>query len=96
MTRPPMQPTPETELLLRIVVEVGREIGLELVAGEKAGGSDGSFTSALGVATLDGMGLLGYDMCSENERVLGSSIVPRTLLLARSLHRLSEDRPAGE
>jgi glutamate carboxypeptidase len=89
MTRPPMQPNPETEALLRLVSAVAAELNMELVAGEKAGGSDGSFTAALGAATLDGMGLLGYDMCSENERIETSSVVPRTLLLAGAIHRLA-------
>jgi len=75
--------------LLHLVCAVAQDIDMQLVAGEKAGGSDGSFTSALGTATLDGMGLLGYDMCSENERIEASSIVARTLLLAGTIHRLT-------
>lgn len=89
MTRPPMQPNAKTESLLHLVCAVAQDIDMQLVAGEKAGGSDGSFTSALGTATLDGMGLLGYDMCSENERIEASSIVARTLLLAGTIHRLT-------
>jgi len=89
MTRPPMQAHGETEALFRLVNDVAREMNMELVAGEKAGGSDGSFTAAMGTATLDGMGLLGYDMCSEKERIEDSSIVARTLLLAGTIQRLS-------
>jgi glutamate carboxypeptidase len=84
-----MQPNVHTEALFRLARAVAQDLNLQLVAGEKAGGSDGSFTSALGTATLDGMGLLGYDMCSENERIEASSIVARTLLLAGTIHRLS-------
>jgi glutamate carboxypeptidase len=91
MTRPPMQPNRETEALFRRVSGVAGELNMELVAGEKAGGSDGSFTAALGTATLDGMGMLGYDMCSENERIEASSVVPRTLLLAGTIQRLAAD-----
>jgi glutamate carboxypeptidase len=89
MTRPPMQYSAETEELLRLVCAVAAELHMDLTAGEKAGGSDGSFTAALGTPTLDGMGLLGYDMCSEKERIEVSSVVPRTLLLAAAIHELA-------
>ncbi len=89
MTRPPMEPNPNTASLLRLAVEISHDIGIEVIAGEKAGGSDGSFASALGVATLDGLGPLCYDVCSETERVDLSSLVPRTLLLAKIIIGLS-------
>jgi glutamate carboxypeptidase len=90
MTRPPMQPNDRTQALLALAEEVGAEVGSPVVAGEKAGGSDGSFAAAMGVATLDGMGPLGYDMCGEQERIESDCLVPRTLLLARLLQRLGE------
>lgn len=53
------------------------------------GGSDGCFTAALGVATLDAMGPLCHDICGETERIEVSSLVPRTLLIAGIAVRLA-------
>ncbi len=88
MTRPPMEPNPQTKAFLRLASDVGREIGIEIEPVDKLGGSDGCFTAALGVATLDGMGPLCHDICAETERIEISSLVPRTLLLAGIIQRL--------
>jgi glutamate carboxypeptidase len=89
MTRPPMEPHPGTEDFLKLALSVGRELGLELSPGEKAGGSDGSFASALGVATLDGMGPLCQGFCGEEERIEIPSLVFRSALLAEIIRRLA-------
>jgi glutamate carboxypeptidase len=88
MTRPPMEPNPHTERFLQVAAEVGGEIGLDVRPGEKAGGSDGCFTSALGIATLDGMGPICHDICSETERIEVSSLIPKTSLIAGIIQRL--------
>ena len=82
LTRPPMEPSYETEKFLQIAVEVGKKIGLEIEPAERTAGSDGCFTSALGIPTLDGMGAVCHDICGENERIEVMSLVPKTLLLA--------------
>jgi len=46
------------------------------------GGSDGNFTAALGVPTLDGLGADGAGAHTFDEHILISSIAPRTALLA--------------
>jgi glutamate carboxypeptidase len=91
LTRPPMEPNPKTESLLRLAQDVGRQIGIEVFPKEEYGGSDGCFTAALGVATLDGMGPLCYDMCGDRERIDLASLIPRTLLLAGLVLRLAND-----
>ena len=88
LTRPPMEPNPNTEAFLRLAAEVGRQIGIEVRPIEKMGGSDGCFTAALGVATLDAMGPLCHDITGETERIEISSLVPRTLLIAGIIERL--------
>jgi len=90
LTRPPMEPNPNTEAFLEIAKEVGQEIGMNVEPIEKLGGSDGCFTAAMGVATLDGMGPMCYDSCSETERIELSSVVPRTLLMAAIIQRLGK------
>jgi glutamate carboxypeptidase len=90
MTRPPMQPNANTEKYLEMAAAVGRELGMEVRAGERTAGSDGCFTAALGVATFDGMGPLTHDICGENERIEIDSLVPRTSLIAGILERFSD------
>jgi glutamate carboxypeptidase len=90
LTRPPMELNPNTESLLRLATEVGKEIGIDVHPVDKLGGSDGCFTAALGVGTLDGMGPLCHDVCGENERIEVSSLVPRTLLIAGIIQRVAE------
>lgn len=91
MTRPPLEPNSETELLLRVAGEAATAIGIDLNPIEEYGGSDGCFTAALGVATLDGLGPLTVDMCGDDERFDIASLVPRTALLGGIIARLAED-----
>lgn len=89
LTRPPMEPNPGSGALLRLATEVGREIGLDLAPIERGTGSDGCFTAALGIATLDGMGPVCFDVCSDTERIAVNSLVPKTLLMAGIIQRLA-------
>jgi glutamate carboxypeptidase len=92
ITRPPMQMNMNTERLLNLVKEIGREIGIEIQPGSKPGGSDGCFAAALGVATLDGIGPVCHDLYSDRESIEVSSLITRTLLTAMTIQRLSGDR----
>jgi glutamate carboxypeptidase len=65
--------------------EIGYPIEGERVAG---GGSDGNFTGALGVPTLDGLGVLGDGPHTHQEYLLVSCLVPRTKLLVRLFETL--------
>lgn len=93
LTRPPMELNPDTEALLRLATEIGRGADLNLRPIEKGAGSDGCFAAALGIATLDGMGPVCFDVCSDTERITVSSLVPRTLLIAGIIRRLAK-RPS--
>ena len=59
MNRPPMERTPAIAALFQQAREIGRGLGLELSEGSTGGGSDGNFTAALGIPTLDGLGARG-------------------------------------
>lgn len=76
--------------LLAIAQRIGREIGLELDHGQFGGGSDGNFTGALGVPTLDGLGVVGAGLHTKSEHLLVPALVPRARLLARLFEVLSE------
>jgi glutamate carboxypeptidase len=70
---------------------IAKDIGFNLPHGQHGGGSDGNFTGALGIATLDGLGLMGHGAHTHEEHILVSSIVPRTTLFARLVEQLSAD-----
>lgn len=89
MNRPPMHVSSSTELFA-IAQEVARELQQPAVVGaEVGGGSDGNFTAAAGVQTLDGMGAVGGGAHAESEHVVIDTMVPRSLLLAGVVQRLS-------
>ncbi len=67
-------------------------IGFAITAQSAGGGSDGNFTGAMGVPTLDGLGVAGGGGHTLEEHLLVSSLVPRARLLAGLL--LAEP-PAG-
>jgi glutamate carboxypeptidase len=58
------------------------QLGFDLEEAATGGGSDGNFTSALGVPTLDGMGAIGVGAHAENESIHIDSLPSRTALLA--------------
>jgi len=90
ITRPPMVKNEQTIELLEIVKEVGIELGINITDVATGGGSDASFTSALGVPTLDGFGPIGGYPHSVDEYLEITSLTERSLLLAKVIDRLSE------
>lgn len=90
MNRPPMEKNKKTRALLRIIQDVGDEIGIEIEDTSTGGGSDASFTSSLGVATIDGLGPVGGNAHSDKEYLEIPSLVERTLLLATIIERLTQ------
>ncbi len=86
--RPLWQPHRETMALFEKAHGLAAEIGFELRHGSFGGGSDGNFTGALGVATLDGLGVDGAGAHTFEEHLLVSSLVPRCRLFAELLASL--------
>ncbi len=93
--RPLFQPTAGTLALYEIAASVAAELGLDLDHGQFGGGSDGNFTGALGIPTLDGLGVHGKGLHTKSEHIYVSSLVPRTQLLA-GLYRALSDLAVGE
>ncbi len=85
LNRPPMERTRATVALFRRAQEFARQIGITLAEASTGGGSDGNFTSALGVPTLDGMGAVGAGAHAIDEHCLRTQLAPRTALLAAML-----------
>ena len=89
MNRPPYQKDPGIADLFGKAQAIYREIGKELNdVPLTGGGSDGNFTAALGIPTLDGLGADGKGAHAANEQIYYSSLVPRTYLCARLLETL--------
>jgi len=85
INRPPWEVEPQGEALFERARAVGERLGLELWPAGSGGGSDGNFTAALGVPTLDGLGVLGDDAHALSEWVDLASLPLRTALLAELL-----------
>lgn len=86
--RPPM-PSSSSSWLYSLACEVATSVGLAPLNGVAVGGgSDGNFTAAAGVATLDGLGAVGGGAHADHEWVDVSAMPERSLLLAGLIARL--------
>jgi glutamate carboxypeptidase len=82
INRPPMERTRGTVRLFSQARELAAELGFPLDEAATGGASDGNFTSALGVPTLDGMGAVGEGAHAIHESIVIEHLAPRTALLA--------------
>ena len=85
INRPPMERTRGTVRLYQQARALAAELGLDLPEAATGGASDGNFTSALGIPTLDGMGAVGEGAHAGHESVLLEHLASRTALLAALL-----------
>lgn len=91
VNRPPMERTPGVAKLFRLAQGLARQhLGLKIEESSTGGGSDGNFTAALGVPTLDGIGAVGEGAHAANESILVDRIADRAALLAMLTVRLGE------
>jgi len=82
VNRPPMERTRGTVKLFRQARALAAELGFALDEAATGGASDGNFTSALGIPTLDGLGAVGEGAHASHESILLEHLAPRTALLA--------------
>jgi glutamate carboxypeptidase len=85
LNRPPMERSPAIARLFRAAQRLARQLGVEIEESLTGGGSDGNFTSAMGVPTLDGLGAVGEGAHAANESIMVDRIADRTALLAKLL-----------
>jgi glutamate carboxypeptidase len=88
LNRPPMERSAGIVKLFRAAQKLAREVGVEIEESLTGGGSDGNFTAALGIATLDGLGGVGEGAHAANESILADRIVDRTALITKLLANL--------
>ena len=82
INRPPMERSAGVLKLLRLAETIGREIGVCIEESATGGGSDGNFTAALGIPTLDGLGAVGEGAHAAHESLLVDRLADRIALLA--------------
>lgn len=90
VTRPVWRPDqPGTLKIFEIAQGIARELGFEMQGRSQGGGSDGNFTGAMGIPTLDSLGVLGNGLHTLNEHIVVSSLPQRARLMAGLLMRLN-------
>ena len=82
VNRPPMERTANVAQLYQQASEIARRLGWKLQEAAVGGGSDGNFTAALGIPTLDGLGGVGEGAHAAHESILISELPRRAALLA--------------
>jgi glutamate carboxypeptidase len=85
--RPPMERKMSAALYAKARA-LAKEMGVTLGEAFVGGGSDGNFTAALGVPTLDGLGAVGENAHSARENIVTRSLPERAALLAGLIRTL--------
>lgn len=88
LNRPPMERSAGITRLCRLAQKLARDLGVTVDESLTGGGSDGNFTAALGIPTLDGLGGVGEGAHAANESILVDRIADRTALIAKLLAAL--------
>ena len=91
INRPPMERTAGVAKLYALAQEVAGSMGMALSEGATGGASDGNFTAAIGVPTLDGLGAIGEGPHALHEHVVLKELGPRAALVAGLLARIGDN-----
>jgi len=88
LNRPPMERGKGVIELFLLARKLAKDLGVDLEESSTGGGSDGNFTAALGVPTLDGLGAVGEGAHAAQENILEDRIADRIALLAKLTVRI--------
>jgi glutamate carboxypeptidase len=88
MNRPPFAENPGILALYDMARGIAETVGVALPRQHRGGGSDGNFTAAMGVPTLDGLGCPGSGAHASHEHILWQQLAPRAALMAGLLEEL--------
>jgi glutamate carboxypeptidase len=86
--RPPMERSKGVVMLFMLAQRLAQEFGWKLEEASVGGGSDGNFTAALGIPTLDGLGAVGEGAHARQESVVVAEMPRRAALLARLIETI--------
>lgn len=81
-SRPPMRQSAESLVLMQRAQSVAQQLGFTVEGKSVGGGSDGNFTAALGIPTLDGLGATGAGIHARHEHIQIADIPVRAALVA--------------
>jgi glutamate carboxypeptidase len=96
INRPPMERTAGVAALYALARGVSQAMGRDLAEGATGGASDGNFTAALGVPTIDGLGALGDGPHALHEHVIVNELAPRAALVAGLIARIGDNGLSGD
>ncbi len=88
VNRPPMERSAGVVKLYRLAQQVARGMNMELEESGTGGGSDGNFTAALGIPTLDGLGGVGEGAHARHENIVLDRLPARAALIAGLIEAL--------
>ena len=88
LRRPPMERNEGIAKLFALAREISAEMGVELGEASVGGGSDGNFTAALGIPTLDGLGAVGEGAHSTHESIWLDRVADRAALITELITRI--------
>ena len=80
-TRPAFVRSASVERLYLLAAGIAQQMQILLPEVYSSGGSDGNFTAAMGIPTLDGLGPVAWDICSRQERISVESLYQKSRLL---------------
>ncbi len=89
VTRPVWEADAGTMALHAVARGVARDLGFDIPPQSSGGGSDGNFTGAMGIATLDGLGVQGANAHTLDEHIVVDSLAARGRLMAGLLAALT-------
>ncbi|ADI00693.1 M20 family metallopeptidase [Salisediminibacterium selenitireducens] len=90
LNRPPMERTPDTVQLFAMMKEAASKVGMDLEEAHIGGGSDGNFTSGIGIPTIDGLGGYGDGAHANHEHIVIDELPKRTAMIAETLKQLQD------
>ena len=89
VTRPVWEPSDADKALFEHAKSLASDLGFEINAQMAGGGSDGNFTGAMGIPTLDSLGVRGAGLHTLNEHIEIESLAERGRLMAALLATLT-------
>ena len=87
-----MVPSERTKQLWEQIAAIGESIGIEMKLTNTGGCSDGNYTAALGIPTIDAMGVRGGCAHSEDEYIELDSIIPNVHLMCEIARGFADGR----
>ena len=89
INRPPLERSPQVKVLFAQASDIAKDMGFKLAEAAVGGGSDGNFTAALGVPTLDGLGAIGDGAHAVHEHIVIDALAWRTALVASMIEGIA-------